>query len=140
MVPSTFLCGSCPTSSLYVPPRWEEAEPDLHPLFRSQVYDSHIYQFPCSIPIITSPTGELEVDEAEVELLKQSKELGKSLPADCSVEGFFTVAILYCVDRRTPRCFVLAAFFTTLSGESGKHCSSPSLSLCFARVCLYYRK
>lgn len=85
------LCGSCPTTSLCAPSRWEEPEPAVSRLFLSDTFDSHIYQFPCSIPVIASPTGEFEVDEEEVELLKRSKELGKTLPADCSVEGFFTV-------------------------------------------------
>lgn len=136
------LCGSCPTTSLCAPSRWEEPEPAVNRLFLSGAFDSHIYQFPCSIPVITSPTGEFEVDEEEVELLKRSKELGKTLPADCSVEGFFTVHFARGLadDRRILRCFAPAAFFMTFSGESGKHCFSPSLSLCFARVCLYYRK
>lgn len=70
----------------------------MNRLFLSGTFDSHIYQFPCSIPVITSPTGELEVDEEEVELLKRSKELGKTLPADCSVEGYFTVSSLLCAE------------------------------------------
>ena len=94
--PTTPLCGSYPTSSLCTPSRWEEPEPAVNRLFLSGTFDSHIYQFPCSIPVIASPTGELEVDEEEVELLKRSKELGKTLPADCSVEGFFTVRSFSC--------------------------------------------
>ena len=71
-------------------PRWEEVKPSgtaTSDLFN----DSMIHRFPGSIPIVSSPTGELEVDEDELTLLQRSRELGRNLPKDCSAEGYFTV-------------------------------------------------
>ena len=72
-------------------PRWEEVKPSGETAVSALFNDSVIHRFPGSIPVVSSPTGELEVDEDELTLLQRSRELGRNLPKDCSAEGYFTV-------------------------------------------------